>query len=135
VLVVRITGVRPYSRGPTKLGNRGRATIADRRKAFVVDFAAVAVPDFDRGDAMSRVWRGERRERKGVQDAHKQPRVAGRERALMTHASTRRGPGYRETIARAMADIKGAARKGTVKAEALGGELGPQYQSSWSFEL
>ena len=79
-------------------------SIADTRKAFVVDFAAVPFLDSTAANAMSRV--ASKAARKGIRlyITGASPTVR---RALLTHGVGRSQAKYRETIARAVADIKG----------------------------
>ena len=82
--------------------------IADRRKAFVVDFAAVPFLDSTAANAMGRV--AARAKRHGVKlfITGASPTVR---RALLTHGVSPPRARYRETIARAVADIKGHAQE------------------------
>jgi sulfate permease, SulP family len=83
-------------------------SIADTRKAFVVDFAAVPFLDSSAANAMSRV--ASKAARQGIQlyITGASPTVR---RALLTHGVGRPRAKYRETIARAIADIKGARER------------------------
>jgi sulfate permease, SulP family len=104
VLVYRITGA--FFFGAASAVGTVLDGIADRRKAFVVDFAAVPFLDSTGANAMSRV--AARAKRQGVRlfITGASPPVR---RALLTHGVTPPGVRYRETIARAIADIKGSA--------------------------
>jgi sulfate permease, SulP family len=103
VLVYRITGA--FFFGAASAVGTVLDGIADRRKAFVVDFAAVPFLDSTGANAMSRV--AARAKRQGVRlfITGASPSVR---RALLTHGVTPPGVRYRETIARAIADIKGS---------------------------
>jgi SulP family sulfate permease len=114
VLVYRITGA--FFFGAASTVGTVLDGIADRRKAFVVDFAAVPFLDSTAANAMSRV--AARAKRQGVKLFITGASPAVR-RALLTHGVTPPRARYRETIARAMADIKGSTEKEAVKAEAL----------------
>jgi SulP family sulfate permease len=114
VLVYRITGA--FFFGAASTVGTVLDGIADRRKAFVVDFAAVPFLDSTAANAMSRV--AARAKRQGVKLFITGASPAVR-RALLTHGVTPPRARYRETIARAIADIKGSTEKEAVKAEAL----------------
>jgi SulP family sulfate permease len=79
-------------------------SIADRRKAFVVDFAAVPFLDSTAANAMSRVAAKAKRQRIKLFITGASPAVR---RELLTHGVRPPLVRYRETIARAVADIKG----------------------------
>jgi SulP family sulfate permease len=115
VLVYRITGA--FFFGAASMVGTVLDSIADRRKAFVVDFAAVPFLDSTAANAMGRV--AARAKRQGVKlfITGASPTVR---RALLTHGVTPPRARYRETIARAIADIKGSTEKEAVAAEALG---------------
>jgi len=106
VLVYRITGA--FFFGAASAVGTVLDGIADRRKAFVVDFAAVPFLDSTGANAMSRV--AARAKRQGVRlfITGASPTVR---RALLTHGVTPPRARYRETIARAIADIKGSTDK------------------------
>jgi sulfate permease, SulP family len=106
VLVYRITGA--FFFGAASAVGTVLDGIADRRKAFVVDFAAVPFLDSTAANAMSRV--AARAKRQGVRlfITGASPTVR---RALLTHGVTPPRARYRETIARAIADIKGSTDK------------------------
>jgi sulfate permease, SulP family len=114
VLVYRITGA--FFFGAASTVGTVLDGIADRRKAFVVDFAAVPFLDSTAANAMGRV--AARAKRQGVKLFITGASPAVR-RALLTHGVTPPRARYRETIARAIADIKGSTEKEAVKAEAL----------------
>jgi SulP family sulfate permease len=114
VLIYRITGA--FFFGAASTVGTVLDGIADRRKAFVVDFAAVPFLDSTAANAMSRV--AARAKRQGVKLFITGASPAVR-RALLTHGVTPPRARYRETIARAIADIKGSTEKEAVKAEAL----------------
>jgi SulP family sulfate permease len=103
VLVYRITGA--FFFGAASAVGTVLDGIADRRKAFVVDFAAVPFLDSTGANAMSRV--AARAKRQGVRLFITGASPAVR-RALLTHGVTPPAARYRETIARAIADIKGS---------------------------
>jgi sulfate permease, SulP family len=102
VLVYRITGA--FFFGAASTVGSVLDSIADTRKAFVVDFAAVPFLDSTAANAMSRV--ASKAARKGIRlyITGASPTVR---RALLTHGVGRSQAKYRETIARAVADIKG----------------------------
>jgi SulP family sulfate permease len=113
VLVYRITGA--FFFGAASAIGTVLDSIADRRKAFVVDFAAVPFLDSTAANAMGRV--AARAKRHGVRlfITGASPTVR---RALLTHGVGPPRARYRETIARAVADIKG--RAGTDQTAATG---------------
>jgi SulP family sulfate permease len=102
VLVYRITGA--FFFGAASTVGTVLDSIADRRKAFVVDFAAVPFLDSTAANAMSRV--ADKAKRQGIRlyITGASPTVR---RALLTHGVRPPRARYRETIARAIADIKG----------------------------
>jgi SulP family sulfate permease len=102
VLVYRITGA--FFFGAASAVGAVLDSIADSRKAFVVDFAAVPFLDSTGANAMSRV--AARAKRQGIRlfITGASPTVR---RALLTHGVRPPRVRYRETIARAIADIKG----------------------------
>ncbi len=114
VLVYRITGA--FFFGAASTVRAVLDSIADRRKAFVVDFAAVPFLDSTAANAMGRV--AARAKRQGVKLFITGASPAVR-RALLTHGVTPSRARYRETIARAVADIKGSTEKEAVTAERL----------------
>jgi sulfate permease, SulP family len=102
VLVYRITGA--FFFGAASTVGAVLDSIADTRKAFVVDFAAVPFLDSTAANAMSRV--ATKASRQGIRlfITGASPTVR---RALLTHGVRQPRATYRETIARAIADIKG----------------------------
>ena len=106
VLVYRITGA--FFFGAASTVGTVLDSIADRRRAFVVDFAAVPFLDSTAANAMSRV--AEKASRQGIRlfITGTSPTVR---RALLIHGVRPPRAKYRETIARAVADIKGQQRK------------------------
>jgi sulfate permease, SulP family len=102
VLVYRITGA--FFFGAASTVGAVLDGIADTRKAFVVDFTAVPFLDSTAANAMSRVANKAARQGIRLYITGASPTVR---RALLTHGVVRPRATYRETIARAMADIKG----------------------------
>jgi SulP family sulfate permease len=102
VLVYRITGA--FFFGAASTVATVLDSIADSRKAFVVDFAAVPFLDSTAANAMSRVAAKARRQGIKLFITGASPTVR---RALLTHGVRPPRARYRETIARAVADIKG----------------------------
>ena len=103
--VYRITGA--FFFGAASTVGTVLASIADARKAFVVDFAAVPFLDSTAANAMSRVAAKSRRQGIRLFITGASPTVR---RALLTHGARPPNATYRETIARAVADIKGDRR-------------------------
>jgi SulP family sulfate permease len=101
VLVYRITGA--FFFGAASTVSTVLDGIADRRKAFVVDFSAVPFLDSTAANAMSRVAAKARRQGIKLFITGTSPTVR---RALLTHGVRPPRAKYRETIARAVADIK-----------------------------
>jgi sulfate permease, SulP family len=101
VLVYRITGA--FFFGVASAVGTVLDSIADTRKAFVVDFAAVPFLDSTAANAMSRVAAKARRQGIRLFITGASPTVR---RALLTHGVRPPQVRYRETIARAVADIK-----------------------------
>ena len=101
VLVYRITGA--FFFGAASTVGTVLDSIADTSKAFVIDFAAVPFLDSTAANAMSRV--AAKAKRRGTQlfITGASPTVR---RALLTHGVRPPRVKYRETIARAIADIK-----------------------------
>jgi SulP family sulfate permease len=101
VLVYRITGA--FFFGAASTVGSVLDSIADSRKAFVVDFSAVPFLDSTAANAMSRI--AAKTERQGIRlfVTGASPTVR---RALLTHGVKPPRARYRETIARAVADIK-----------------------------
>jgi SulP family sulfate permease len=102
VLVYRITGA--FFFGAASTVGAVLDSIADRRKAFVVDFAAVPFLDSTAANAMNRVASKARRQGIRLFITGASPTVR---RALLTHGVRSPRVKFRETIARAVADIKG----------------------------
>ena len=102
VLVYRITGA--FFFGAASTVGTVLDSIADTRKAFVVDFAAVPFLDSTAANAMSRVAAKARRQGIRLFITGASPTVR---RVLLTHGVSPPRAKYRETIARAIADIKG----------------------------
>jgi sulfate permease, SulP family len=100
-LVYRITGA--FFFGAASTVGTVLDSIADGRKAFVVDFAAVPFLDSTAANAMCRVAVKARRQGIRLYITGASPTVR---RALLTHGVRPPGARYRETIARAIADIK-----------------------------
>ena len=104
VLVYRITGA--FFFGAASTVGTVLDSIADRRRAFVVDFAAVPFLDSTAANAMSRVAARAKRQGIRLYITGASPSVR---RALLTHGVRPPNARYRETIARAVADIKASA--------------------------
>jgi SulP family sulfate permease len=102
VLVYRITGA--FFFGAASTVGAVLDSIADTRRAFVVDFAAVPFLDSTAANAMSRVATKAQRQGIALFITGASPTVR---RALLTHGVRPPRARYRETIARAVADIKG----------------------------
>jgi SulP family sulfate permease len=102
VLVYRISGA--FFFGAASTVGTVLDSIADTRKAFVVDFAAVPFLDSTAANAMSRVATKAKRQGIRLFITGASPTVR---RVLLTHGLTPPRAKYRETIARAIADIKG----------------------------
>jgi sulfate permease, SulP family len=102
VLVYRITGA--FFFGAASAVGTVLDSIADTRKAFVVDFAAVPLLDSTAANAMSRVAARAKRQGIRLYITGASPTVR---RALLTYGVRPPRARYRETIARAIADIKG----------------------------
>jgi SulP family sulfate permease len=114
VLVYRITGA--FFFGAASTVGTVLDSIADTRKAFVVDFAAVPFLDSTAANAMSRVAAKARRQGIRLFITGASPTVR---RVLLTHGVSPPSAKYRETIARAVADIKGARETPTNEPEGL----------------
>jgi SulP family sulfate permease len=106
VLVYRITGA--FFFGAASAIGAVLDGIADKRKAFVVDFAAVPFLDSTAANAMGRV--AAKAGRQGIRLFITGASPAVR-RTLMTYGVSPPRARYRETIARAIADIKESAGK------------------------
>jgi len=106
VLVYRITGA--FFFGAASTVGTVLDAIADTRKSFVVDFSAVPFLDSTAANAMSRVAAKARRQGIRLYITGASPTVR---RALLTHGVRPPSVRYRETIVRAVADIReGRAR-------------------------
>ena len=90
--------------------------IADRRKAFVIDFAAVPFLDSTAANAMSRVAAKANRQGIRLFITGASPTVR---RMLLTHGVKPPRARFRETIARAIADIKGQREKPSAAPDGL----------------
>ncbi|MBV8923862.1 MAG: STAS domain-containing protein [Bradyrhizobium sp.] len=101
VLVYRITGA--FFFGAAAAIGGVLDGIADKRKAFVVDFAGVPFLDSTAANAMGRVAAKAGRQGIKLFITGASPTVR---RALLTHGVSPPRAKYRETIARAVADIK-----------------------------
>jgi SulP family sulfate permease len=101
VLVYRITGA--FFFGAASAVGTVLDSIADTRKAFVVDFAAVPFLDSTAANAMSRVATKARRQGIRLFITGASPTVR---RTLLTYGVRPPRVRYRESIARAIADIK-----------------------------
>jgi sulfate permease, SulP family len=106
VLVYRITGA--FFFGAASAIGTVLDGIADKRRAFVVDFSAVPFLDSTAANAMARVAAKAGRQGIRLFITGASPTVR---RALLTHGVMPPRARYRETIARAVADIKGSAAK------------------------
>jgi SulP family sulfate permease len=102
VLVYRISGA--FFFGAASTVGAVLDSIADTRKAFVVDFAAVPFLDSTAANAMNRVAVKAKRQGIRLFITGASPMVR---RTLLTHGVRPPRARYRETIARAIADIKG----------------------------
>jgi sulfate permease, SulP family len=114
VLVYRISGA--FFFGAASTVGTVLDSIADTRKAFVVDFAAVPLLDSTAANAMSRVAAKANRQGIRLYITGASPTVR---RALLTHGVRPPRARFRETIARAVADIKGQSEKPAVAADGL----------------
>ena len=101
VMVYRITGA--FFFGAASAIGDVLDSVAARRKAFVVDFAAVPFLDSTAANAMGRV--AAKAQRQGIRLFITGASPAVR-RALITHGVSLPRARFRETIARAVADIK-----------------------------
>jgi sulfate permease, SulP family len=106
VLVYRITGA--FFFGAASAIGGVLDSIADKRKGLVVDFAAVPFLDSTAANAMSRVAAKARRQGIRLFITGASPAVR---RALLTHGVSPPRARYRESIARAVADIKAGSAK------------------------
>src|SRR6202048_1426013 len=114
VLVYRITGA--FFFGAASAVGTVLDSIADARKAFVVDFAAVPFLDSTAANAMSRVATKAKRQGIRLFITGASPTVR---RALLTHGGRPPRARFRETIARAIADIKGQREKPSAAPDGL----------------
>jgi len=114
VLVYRITGA--FFFGAASTVGAVLDSIADTRKAFVVDFAAVPFLDSTAANAMSRVATKAKRQGIRLFITGASPTVR---RALLTHGVRPPRARYRETIARAVADIKQDRQKASAAPDSL----------------
>jgi len=114
VLVYRITGA--FFFGAASTVGTVLDSIADARKAFVVDFAAVPFLDSTAANAMSRVATKAKRQGIRLFITGASPTVR---RALLTHGVRPPRARFRETIARAIADIKGQREKPSAAPDGL----------------
>ena len=112
VLVYRITGAFFFGAASTVASVLDR--IADQRKNFVVDFSAVPFLDSTAANAMSRV--AVKAKRQGIRLFITGASPAVR-RALLTHGVRPPRARFRETIARAISDIKNNSEKPAGTAE------------------
>jgi SulP family sulfate permease len=114
VQVYRITGA--FFFGAASAVGTVLDSIADTRKAFVVDFAAVPFLDSTAANAMNRV--ADKATRQGIRlyITGASPMVR---RALLTNGVRPPRVRYRETIARAVADIKGPRQKVAIASDGL----------------
>lgn len=102
VLVYRITGA--FFFGAASTVGTVLDSIADRRKSFVVDFSAVPFLDSTAANAMGRVAAKAKRQGIRLYITGASPTVR---RALLTHGVSPPRARFRETVARAVEDIKG----------------------------
>ncbi len=114
VLVYRITGA--FFFGAASTVGTVLDSIADTRKAFVVDFAAVPFLDSTAANAMGRVAAKAKRQGIRLFITGASPTVR---RVLLTHGVSPPRAKYRETIARAVADIKGQRAKPSAVPDSL----------------
>src|SRR6202045_1370594 len=106
VVVYRISGA--FFFGAASTVGTVLDSIADTHKAFVVDFASVPFLDSSAANAMSRVATKAKRQGIRLFITGASPTVR---RVLLTHGVTPPRAKYRQTIARAIADIKGHREK------------------------
>ena len=114
VLVYRITGA--FFFGAASAVGTVLDSIADKHKAFVIDVAAVPFLDSTAANAMGRV--AARAKRHGVKLFITGASPAVR-RALLTYGVSPPRARYRETIARAVADIKDSLARSGARADDL----------------
>jgi SulP family sulfate permease len=120
MVVYRITGA--FFFGAASTVGTVLDSIADTRRAFVVDFAAVPFLDSSAANTIGQIARKARR--KGVRVFITGTSQTVR-RALLTHGVRPPLARYRETIARAVADIKGHREKPSVAPNGLAATLAP----------
>jgi sulfate permease, SulP family len=114
VLVYRITGA--FFFGAASAVGTVLDNIANKRQAFVVDLAAVPFLDSSAANAMSRV--AARAKRQGIRLYITGASPAVR-RVLLTHGVSPPRAKFRETVARAIADIKGQRQTPFADADAV----------------
>jgi SulP family sulfate permease len=114
VLVYRISGA--FFFGAASAVGTVLGGIADTHKAFVVDFAAVPFLDSTAANAMSQVAAKARRQGIRLYITGASPTVR---RALLTHGVRPPRVKFRETIARAIADIKQQRQPAAVALESV----------------
>ena len=114
VLVYRITGA--FFFGAASAIGGVLDSIADKRKGFVVDFAAVPFLDSTAANAMGRVAAKAKRQGIRLFITGASPAVR---RALLTHGVSPPRARYRESIARAVSDIKAGSAKDAAAADEL----------------
>jgi SulP family sulfate permease len=119
VVVYRISGA--FFFGAASTVGTVLDSLADTHKAFVVDFAAVPFLDSTAANAMSRVAR--KAQRQGIKLFITGASAPVR-RALLTHGVRPPRARFRETIARAVADIKGGSDERPAIASVLAGKSG-----------
>jgi SulP family sulfate permease len=114
VLVYRISGA--FFFGAASTVGTVLDSIADTRKAFVIDFAAVPFLDSTAANAMGRV--AAKAKRQGIQlfITGASPTVR---RVLLTYGVSPPRAKFRETIARAVADIKGHREQTSAVSDAV----------------
>ena len=116
VLVYRITGA--FFFGAASAVGSVLDSIAEKRKGFVVDFAAVPFLDSTAANAMGRVAAKARRQGVRLFITGASPTVR---RALLTHGVSPPRARFRETIERAVADIKAGAGRGAASEDLAAG--------------
>jgi SulP family sulfate permease len=114
VLVYRISGA--FFFGAASTVATVLDSIADTRKAFVIDFAAVPFLDSTAANAMGRVATKAKRQGIRLFITGASPTVR---RVLLTHGVSPPRARFRETIARAVADIKGHREKSSAAPDNL----------------
>ena len=114
VLVYRITGA--FFFGAASAVGTVLDNIADKHKGFVIDVSGVPFLDSTAANAMGRVAARARRHGAKLFITGASPAVR---RALLTHGVSPPRARYRETIARAVADIKGSLAQSRASADDL----------------